>query len=215
MKKLILVIIFAAIFISPALGDNVTIEALDPDKGKMLVTYQERYNLKTGVREFLFGGGMPSSGKKIDVRSVMDVNSKQSFMAKAVPLKKGDKTIRGKYQILVRFKEPLAKDTKFLIQAKFVVYDKDLCYINDDGLWVTKWLTSYKCSLIAPRGHIPVFTSLPVMVSESYGRTQLLQDPLFIQKNNETRYRRKLVFKTKPLPRQTKQDTGTQPPPSQ
>ena len=39
MKKLILVIIFAAIFISPALGDNVTIEALDPDKGKMLVTY--------------------------------------------------------------------------------------------------------------------------------------------------------------------------------
>lgn len=215
MKKLILVIIFAAIFISPALGNNVTIEALDPDKGKMLITYQEGYNLKAGVREFLFGGGMPSSGKKIDVRSVMDVNSKQKFMAKAIPYKKDDKTIPGKYRILVRFKEPLAEDTYFLIQAKFVVYDKDLCYINDDGLWVTKWLTSYKCKFIAPTGHIPVFTSLPVMVSESYGRIQLLQDPLFIQKNNKTLYRRKLVFKTKPLPRQTKQDTDTQPPPSQ
>lgn len=205
MKKLILITIYTTIlFIQPVFGNNVTIEPLDPDKGKLLITYQQEYNLKAGTKEFLFGGALPSVDGKPDVRSVIDVNSKQSLMAKVVPYKKDDKTIPGKYQILVRFKEPLAKKTKFLIQPKFVVYDSGLCYVNDDGLWVAKWRTSYKCSLLAPKGHIPVFTSLPVMISESYGRIQLLQDPLFIKKNDKIRYARTLVFKTKPVPKKEK-----------
>ena len=88
MKKLTLIAIFAAIFISPALGGSVTIEPLDPDKGKLLITYQEGYNLKAGIKEFLFGGGFPSADGKPDVHSVIDVNTKKKFMAKAVPLKK-------------------------------------------------------------------------------------------------------------------------------
>ena len=201
MKKLILVIIIAAMFISPALGDKVTIEALDPDKGKMLITYQQAHNIKAGAKEFMYGS-YPSADKKIEVRSVMDVNSKQSFMAKAIPFKKDDKTTPGRYRILIKFKEPLAKDTKFLLQSKFVSYNNKLCYVNDDGLWVTKWFTNYECKFIAPKGHIPVFTSLPVMVSESYGRIQLLQDPFFIKNNNKKTYRRTLVFKTKILQKQ-------------
>ncbi|MCK5564474.1 MAG: hypothetical protein KAJ07_04455 [Planctomycetes bacterium] len=200
MKKLTLIAFFAAIFISPALGGSVTIEPLDPDKGKLLVTYLEGYNLKAGTKEFLFGGALPSADGKPDVHSVIDVNTKQKFMAKAIPHKKDDKTISGRYRILVRLKEPLAKNTKFSIQAKYAVFDNDLCYVNDDGLWVAKWLTSYACKFIAPRGHIPVFTSLPVMVSEYYGRIHLLQGPLFIKNNNKALYRRTLVFKTKSLP---------------
>jgi len=198
MKKLFLTTIFAAIFISPALG-NVTIEALDPGKGEMLITYQEGFNVKAGTSELLCGV-YPSADKKPYVRSAIDVNSKQTFMAKMVPLKKNDKTIPGKYQVLIRFKEPPTEDAKFLIQSKLVVYNSDLCYINEDSLWVTKWLTSYKCDFIAPKGHIPVFTSLPVTISEYYGRIQLSQDPLFIENNNKTLYRRTLVFKTKVLP---------------
>ncbi len=201
MKKLTFIAFFAAMFISPALGDDATIEALDPGQGKLLVTYQEGYNLKAGTKEFIFGGPMPSANKKPDVHSVMDVNSRQKFMAKAIPYKKDDKTTPGKYRILVRFKKPLAKDSKFLIQAKFTVYDDDLCYVNDDGLWVAKWRTGYECKYIVPIGHIPVFTSLPVTLSEYYGRIHLLQNPLFIQGNNKTRYTRTLVFKTKPLPK--------------
>ncbi len=204
MKKLNLITILVAIFISPAFGDSVTIEPLDPDQGELLVTYQEGYILKAGTKEFLCGGGMPSANKKMVLHSVMDVNSRQKLMAKVVPYKKGDKTIPGRYKILVRLKEPLDKKTKLLIQTKFAIFDDDLCYINDDGLWVSKWLTSYPCTLIAPIDHTIAFTSLPVTASQHYGRTHLLQDPLFIKNNTKTKYRRTLTFKTKPLPKKEK-----------
>jgi hypothetical protein len=176
----------------------------------LLVTYQEGYNLKAGTKEFLFGGALPSANGKPNVHSVIDVNTKQKFMAKAIPYKKGDKTVPGRYKILVRFKEPLAKKTKFSIQAKYAVFNNNLCYVNDDGLWVAKWLTSYACKFITPIDHALAFTSLPVTASLYYGRTHLLQDPLFIKGNDKALYRRTLVFKTKPLPKKEIKDRSQQ-----
>ena len=204
MKKLTFIAIFAAIFISPALGvTNSTLKPLEPAKGKMLVIYEQEYSVKAGATEFLYGSYL-SHDKKIEVRSVIDLNSKKSLMAKALPYKKGDRTISSRYSILIRFKEPVAEDTRILLQSTIVVYSKEFCYINDDGLWVTQWPTSFSSKFITPKGHIPVFTSHPVVISEHYGLLHLSQDISSIKNNDKSRFYRKLIFKTKPLPKKEK-----------
>ena len=209
MKKLILVAIFATIFItSPAEAESsVTIKPLDPVVGKLQATYEVSFN-KTGATEYLFPPkvGFTSPDRKPQIYSVVEVNSKKRIMAKIVPLKKDGILVPGKYQVLVRFKEPHPKDTEYMLQYKIIVYRHNICYIDEDGIWNTLWDTGHKAKFIVPHGHTPVSASHPVVISEYYGRTHLLQDPLFIIGNKKKYLYRMLIFKTKPVPQRETKD---------
>ena len=95
----------------------------------------------------------------------------------------------------------MPKDTEYLLQFKIIVYRKEICFIDSEGFWVTKWGTRHSLKFIVPKKHIPIYTSHPVAISEYYGRIHLLQDTLFIKNNRKKQLNREVAFKTKPLPK--------------
>ena len=169
----------------------VTIEVLNAAAGKYIVTYDVNVT-KAESTEYVFPNhGLISDDKKIDVVSVRETNANQKLEHEILPgIDSEKKPVPGRYRVKAKFINPLPEKSVYTLEYKVILYNKNDCYVDEDGRWVFRYSTGHDAFFVLPKNHVVVFADFPVVIFEQQGRTVL------VQKLPE---RRTFVIKTMPV----------------
>jgi hypothetical protein len=194
--KAFIIFTIALIVPSPILA-KVTIEPLDPAKGKVLLVYEVKCK-KADVADFVYPlrGGLTSLDRKPILVSVVEKGSGEKLKAVVEPYTEGGRTIPGKYEFHISLPKPLQAGEKYALEIKTIIYNRPNCYDDKTGRWICEYSTQHNVTFLVPKGHIPVFSSHPVRIFEDGGKLCLQTDTGPAEKEQV------FVFKTEPPPKQ-------------
>ena len=184
---------------------DVTIEVIEPEKGKFLVTYDlqakypdDRYH-KT-LKDFKSYDRAPA------VISIREKNTGQEFKHDVMPSMKDDRIVKGMYDIAALYNTiPLPRGWNYNLEFKVFLYNKEDSFADEKGRWVFQYKTSQKNAFfVLPENHTVVYSNFPVLINEKKGRTVLhvkFETPNELKKApdafNQFSYKNTLIFKTK------------------
>lgn len=173
---------------------KVTIEVLNPEEGKYLVTYLLTAS-KAHSTEYTFpSNGLISQDKKVEVVSITEKNTDQEFEYEVLPAEKDGAVVEGRYKVKAKFINPVPEGGNYIIEYKVILFNKSECYIDKDGRWLFRYATGHDAFFILPKEHAVVYANFPVLVYEKKGRTVLQAKAKKDNKGNTVL--RTLIFKT-------------------
>jgi hypothetical protein len=171
MRALVLnIICLALLLIASVSRANVTIEVLEPQKGKFLVTY-EIYSEKPNSSGQTISG-LSSIENPPEVLSVIEKNSKQQLDYDVFPIRDTSGVFRGRYKVKANYKTPIPAGQYYIIEYRIILYNKKNCFVDQDENWVFQYETTHsQIFFILPKDHAIIYSNFSALIYEEDERT--------------------------------------------